>query len=279
MPELVTVEIKDHVADVRLNRAEKMNALSIPMFEAINATGKVLAANKDIRAVVLSGEGRGFCAGLDLENFANPEIFADPFGPGRGGFSPNFYQLPGYVWKQMPVPVICALHGVAYGGGFQIAMGADIRIAHPDTKLSVMEIKWGLIPDMSASQTLRDLVRLDVAKELTFTGRVVEGREALGLGLVTSLDESPREAALTMARAIAKRNPNAISYSKYLFDKTWHGDEIQGLRTEELLQAKVLKSTNQIEAVMSEMEGRAANFNERDDATFEDIILDDSAFQ
>ncbi len=274
MSELVTVEIKDYVADVRLNRAEKMNALSIPMFEEITRVGKELAHNKEIRAIVLSGEGRGFCAGLDLANFTDADFSTDPFGPGRGGFYPNFFQLPGYVWKKMPVPVICALHGAAYGGGFQIAMGADIRIAHPSTKLSVMEIKWGLIPDMSTSQTLRDLVRVDVAKELTFTGRVVESEEALHLGLVTSIDENPRDAALKMAASIAKRNPNAITYGKYLFDNTWHGDEYEGLKAEERLQAKILKTPNQIEAVMSEMEGRAANYGVRDVATFDDITLD-----
>ena len=274
MAELVTVEIKDYVADVRLNRAEKMNALSIPMFEEITRVGKELAHNKEVRAIVLSGEGRGFCAGLDLANFTDADFSTDPFGPGRGGFYPNFFQLPGYVWKKMPVPVICALHGAAYGGGFQIAMGADIRIAHPSTKLSVMEIKWGLIPDMSTSQTLRDLVRVDVAKELTFTGRVVDSEEALHLGLVTSIDENPRDAALKMAASIAKRNPNAITYGKYLFDNTWHGDEYEGLKAEERLQAKILKTPNQIEAVMSEMEGRAANYAARDVATFDDITLD-----
>ncbi|MBU3069319.1 crotonase/enoyl-CoA hydratase family protein [Aestuariicella sp. G3-2] len=270
--DLVSVTIENHVADVRLNRADKMNALSIPMFEAINETGKRLAKDKTIRAVVLSGEGRAFCAGLDLANFSDPDVFADPFGPGRGGFSPNFYQLPGYVWKAMPVPVICALHGVAYGGGLQIALGADIRIAHPETKLSVMEIKWGLIPDMSASQTLRDLVRLDVAKELTYTGRVVQGEEAQQLGLVTSLSETPRDAALEMAASIARRNPNAVSYAKYLYDSSWHGDDLDGLRTEERLQAKVLKSPNQIEAVMSEMEGREGNYQPREFTSFDELV-------
>jgi enoyl-CoA hydratase/carnithine racemase len=274
MTELVTVEIVDHVADVRLNRAEKMNALNVPMFEAITRVGQELAQNKAVRAVVLSGEGRGFCAGLDLANFTDADFSADPFGAGRGGFYPNFYQLPGYVWKKMPVPVICALHGVAYGGGFQIAMGADIRIAHPGTRLSVMEIKWGLIPDMSTSQTLRDLVRVDVAKELTFTGRVVESGEALELGLVTSINENPRDAALEMAATIAKRNPNAITYGKYLFDSTWHGDEYTGLKMEERLQGKLLKTPNQMEAVMSELEGRPANYSARDVATFDDITFD-----
>ncbi|MEP4148696.1 MAG: crotonase/enoyl-CoA hydratase family protein [Halioglobus sp.] len=271
MSELVTVEINDHVAHVRLNRPEKMNALSWHMFEAISSTGRELATNKDIRAVVLSGEGRGFCAGLDLENFASGDLNDNFFGPGRGGFWPNYYQSPAYVWKSMPVPVICALHGVAYGGGFQIAMGADIRIAHPDSKLSVMEIKWGLIPDMSASQTLRDLVRLDVAKELTFTGRVVKADEALSLGLVTRLEEEPVAAALSMAREIASRSPDAITYGKYLLDHGWHGNDIEGLRLEEALQGRILAKANQMEAVMSGMESRPGKFTERQIETFEDL--------
>ncbi|MEP5569732.1 MAG: crotonase/enoyl-CoA hydratase family protein [Halioglobus sp.] len=271
MSELVTVEINNHVAHVRLNRPEKMNALSWPMFEAITATGRELSINKDVRAVVLSGEGRGFCAGLDLENFASGDLNDNFFGPGRGGFWPNYYQSPAYVWKSMPVPVICALHGVAYGGGFQIAMGADIRIAHPDSKLSVMEIKWGLVPDMSASQTLRDLVRLDVAKELTFTGRVVKADEALSLGLVTRLEEEPIAAALAMAEDIAGRSPDAITYGKYLLDHGWHGNDTDGLRLEEKLQGRILAQANQVEAVMSGMEGRAGKFTERQIETFEDI--------
>ncbi|MGB1219990.1 MAG: enoyl-CoA hydratase-related protein, partial [Alcanivoracaceae bacterium] len=157
MTELVTVEVVDHVAHVRLNRPEKMNALSMAMMEAVANAAEAVTANRDVRAVVLSGEGKAFCAGIDTTAFTSGEIFGDMFGPGRGGFWPNYYQKPGFAWKQVPVPVIAALHGVAFGGGIQIALGADIRIAHPHTRLSVMEIKWGLIPDMSGSQTLRDL--------------------------------------------------------------------------------------------------------------------------
>ncbi|TDG13614.1 crotonase/enoyl-CoA hydratase family protein [Seongchinamella unica] len=271
MSELVTIDINDHVAHVRLNRPEKMNALNWPMFDAITAAGQEMSRNKDVRAVVLSGEGRGFCAGLDLENFAGFDVDGDFFGPGKGGFWPNYYQSPAYVWKSVPVPVICALHGVAYGGGFQIAMAADIRIAQPSSKLSVMEIKWGLIPDMSASQTLRDLVRLDVAKELTFTGRVVEGTEAASLGLVTRLDEDPVAAALNLASDIAGRSPDAITCGKYLLDNTWHGSDIEGLRVEEKLQARIIAKANQMESVMAGMEGRPGNYAPRHIDTFEDI--------
>lgn len=271
MTELVTIDIQDHIADVRLNRPDKMNALNWDMFEAITAAARQLAQDKSVRAVVLSGEGRSFCAGLDLANFADPSLVGDPFGADRGGFWPNYYQAPCYLWKSVPVPVICALHGVAYGGGIQIALGADIRIAHPETKLSVMEIKWGIIPDMSASQTLRDLVRLDVAKELTFTGRVVEGEEARDLGLVTTLNENPREAAMEMARAIAGRNPDAVCSAKYLLENTAHGDDMEGLRIEEKLQAKLLGTPNQMEAIMSSMESRPADFSQRTIETFNDL--------
>lgn len=265
MTELVTVRVVDHVADVRLNRPDKMNALSIPMFEAINAAAEQIMTDRNVRAVVLSGEGRAFCAGLDLANFTSPDSFGggDAFGNGRGGYWPNFYQKPGYLWKDVPVPVICAVHGVVFGGGLQIALGADIRIAHPETRLSLMEIKWGLIPDMSGTQTLRDLVRLDVAKELAFTGRIVEAPEAQQIGLVTRLDANPREAALAMAREIAGKNPQAITLGKLLFESTWHGSDARGLEIEEKLQARLLMTPNQKEAVMAGMQKREAVFAAR----------------
>ena len=270
MSDLVTIDINNHVADVRLNRPEKMNALSWDMFDAITAAGQSLVENRDVRAIVLSGEGRSFCAGMDLENFSSGGM-SDPFGDGRGGNWPNYYQAPAYIWKSIPAPVICALHGAAYGGGFQIAMGADIRIAHPDTKLSLMEIKWGLIPDMSASQTLRDLVPLDVAKELAFTGRVVNGQEAKDIGLVTSVNENPLESALEMAAVIASKNPDAVARSKYMFESTWRGDNLQGLAEEERLQTPVLMSPNQVESVMAAVEGRDANFEPRAFGSFDEL--------
>ncbi|MBR9910755.1 MAG: crotonase/enoyl-CoA hydratase family protein [Gammaproteobacteria bacterium] len=272
--ELVTVNIQAGVADVRLNRPDKMNALSIPMFDAIAEAGKQLVSNRKIRAVVLSGEGASFCAGLDLENFADPQAFADPFGPGRGGFTPNFYQACAAVWAEVPVPVICALHGVVYGGGLQIALGADIRIAHPGSRLSLMEVKWGLVPDMGASQNLRDLVRLDVAKELMFSGRIVAAEEARQLGLVTRLHDAPREAALKMAVEIASRNPDAVCFGKYLLNNTWHGDRHKGLQTEEYIATRVLHSHNQKEAVMAQLEKRSAAFGERQITDFNDISID-----
>jgi enoyl-CoA hydratase/carnithine racemase len=263
MSDLVRISIENHVAHVVLNRPDKLNALNPAMFEAIIEAANRLKADTRVRAVVISGAGRGFCAGLDLANFANPDFINDFFHGDKAGYWPNFYQQPGYAWKQVPVPVIAALHGVVFGGGIQIALGADIRIAAADVRMSVMEIKWGLIPDMSGSQTLRDLVRLDVAKELVFTGRIVEAQEAAQLGLVTRLAEDPVAQALALAREIAGRNPDAVSLGKYLLEHSRHGDTLTGLALEERLQKKLLASTNQREAVQAGMEKRPAKFADR----------------
>ncbi len=266
MSELVTIEIKDYVAFVRLNRPEKYNALSLDMFKAIVEAGETVRADRSIRSVVLSGEGRGFCAGLDFESFmklgSGGDKAFDLFG--RTEDNPaNYAQRTGYVWKQVPVPVIAAVHGVAFGGGLQIALGADIRLASPDARFSVMEIKWGLIPDMSGTQTLKDLVRLDVAKELTFTGRIVEAEEALRLGLVTRICEDPLAEAEALAREIAGKSPDAIAAGKKLWEQVPSLDTGQGLQLEEDLQRTLIGGHNQIEAVQANFEKRAPLFKER----------------
>ncbi len=270
MSELVTIEINSNgVADVRLNRPEKYNALSGEMFDAITEAGESLMDNKSVRAVVLSGNGRGFCAGLDFSSFKG--MAGDTDGTSvttrrksTGRTPGNTAQQPGMVWKYVPVPVIAALHGVAFGGGFQVAMGADIRIATPDAKLSVMEIKWGLIPDCSITQTLRDLVRLDVAKELTFTGRIFDGTEAAELGIVTQLSDTPLETAMEMAETIASKSPSAIRLSKELFEATWRGERDESLQLEASLQGKIIGKPNQVEAVKSNFEERAPQYADPD---------------
>lgn len=259
MSDIVKVSIENHVAQVRLNRPEKMNALNPDMFIAIAEAGRSINGNKDVRAVILTGEGGAFSAGLDLDTLDMPEEWLEIFRTGSESY-PNIFQRPGYVWKQLHCPVICAMQGVAIGGGFQIAMGADIRIAHPQTKMSVREIVWGLIPDMSISQTLRDLVRIDVAKELTYTGRIFEAEEGAKLGLVTRLSEKPLEDAMQMAEQIASSNPDAIFSSKKLFNDAWHGDDLAGLKLEERLQAGVISKPNQLEAVAAVMEKRKPTF-------------------
>ncbi len=265
MTDLVTVEINDGVADVRLNRPEKYNALSPDMFKAIIDAGERLAQAKEVRAVVLSGNGRGFCAGLDMASMrglTDPDRQTGDSLLSRGERPENRAQRPAYVWKRLPVPTIAALHGVAYGGGCQIALGADIRFAAPDVKISVMEIKWGLIPDMSITQTLRDLVPLDLAKELAFTGRVLNGEQARQAGLVTHVAEDPHAAAMELAQEIASKSPDAVRAGKRLFETSWHADERTGLELEAALQTALIGSPNQMEAVRANFEKRVPEFED-----------------
>jgi enoyl-CoA hydratase/carnithine racemase len=265
--ERVKIEFRDGVADVRMTRADKMNAIDSAMFGALGDAGRALAADRSVRAVVLSGEGRAFCAGLDMESFAamaGPRAGggADPKLFERSTSGANRAQLAAWIWQELPVPVIAAVHGVAYGGGLQIALGADLRIVTPDARLSVMEVKWGLIPDMSGTQTLRRLVRQDVAKELTFTGRVISGTEAVALGLATRTSEKPLDDALALAREIAGKSPDAVRAAKRLLQETWQGSIADGLKLEEELQRSLIGKPNQIEAVKANLEKRAPKFSD-----------------
>jgi enoyl-CoA hydratase/carnithine racemase len=267
MSDRVSVHIENNIADVRLNRPEKMNAIDPAMFDGLCDTGLALTDNKSVRAVVLSGEGRAFCAGLDMASIgamaggggkdvpASNRVFAGPEGPGRA-------QLGAWVWQELPMPVIGAIHGVAYGGGFQIAMGADIRFVTPDTRLSIMEIKWGLIPDMAGTQTLRRIARLDVIKELAFTGRIISGEEAFELGLATHLSESPHADAMKLAQEIATLSPDAVRAAKHLFNESGLGSVQDGFILESELQKKLIGSPNQAEAVRANLEKRAPAFED-----------------
>jgi enoyl-CoA hydratase/carnithine racemase len=264
-PQRVAVDRDDGVADVRLDRPDKLNALDAAMFQALAETGSGLASEASLRAVVLSGAGRGFCAGLDVGSLGafgkgadgGPKLLERP-----DGRIATHAQLAAHVWSELPVPVIAAVHGVCFGGGLQIALAADIRLVTPDARLSVMEIKWGLIPDMTGSQTLRRLVRLDVAKELTFTGRIVSGSEAVELGLATRVSNNPLADALETARDIANRSPDAIRAGKHLLDASALVDLETGLRLEAELQARLIGSANQIETVKANLEKRAPNFSD-----------------
>ena len=260
MNELVTISIGNHVADVRFNRPDKMNALSLDMISVIADAINRLAKESTVRAVVLSGEGRAFCAGLDFENFVSMQSEGGAKIPRltdryENRIS-NIFQHAAYGWKQLSMPVIAAIHGVALGGGCQIALGADIRYCTPDAKLSIMEMKWGLIPDMSASQTMRDLVSIDVAKELIFTGRIIKGEEAARMGLVTRICEKPYEEAMALAGEIASNNPHAVRAAKKVLNEAWHGDSARGLMMESEMISKLMGSPNQLEAI-------AANFAKR----------------
>ena len=262
MSERVKIAISDHVATVTLNRADKRNAVDTAMFDALIAATDSIGSDSSVRAVVLHGDGHDFCAGVDISVFAGEGIGAtvgERMKP-RTASGANYFQSAAMCWRDLPVPVIAALHGSAFGAGFQIAMGADIRYAAPNTRMSVMEIKWGLVPDMSITQTLRDLLPLDVAKELAFTGRVLSGLEARELGLVTHVADDPRAAALRLAEEIAGKSPSAIRAGKRLFEESWHADAAVGLGLEASLQAGLIGSPNQIEAVKANFANRPPKF-------------------
>lgn len=263
MSDRVTLDVQGGVADVRLNRPDKLNGLDAEMFAALNGLGERIAAAPGVRSVVLSGAGRSFCAGLDFLSFmAGGDLPTVDLLSRPEGSAANLAQRAAAVFLEMPMPVIAALHGHVYGGGLQIALAADIRFAHPDAKLSVMEIKWGLIPDMTGSQTLRRLVRLDIAKELTYTGRTVDGREAHALGLVTHVSETPYEDAMALAREIAGKSPDAIRGAKELLDRSALVSYEEGLLLEETIQRRIIGGANQREAVQANFEKRPANFQD-----------------
>ncbi len=262
--ERVRIEKKDGIADVRLVRADKLNAFDQPMFAALVDAGLELAADRSVRAVVLSGEGRAFSSGLDMaamtglgERQAGPRL-SDP----TEGSPANQAQRAAWVWQELPVPVIAAVHGVAYGAGLQLALGADIRFVTPDAKLSIRETHWGLIPDVGLTQTLRNIVGLDVVKELTFTARVISGKEAVELRLATHVSDDPHRDALALAREIAGRSPDAIRAAKKLLNSALLGSVADGLRLEAQLQGTLIGKPNQLEAVKANLEKRAPRFRD-----------------
>lgn len=264
MSERVTVEIENHVAEVTLNRPEKHNAVDLAMFDALIEAGESLARDASVRAVVLQGAGDHFCAGIDLSVFQDgglDGIDKTAFQP-RDGSPANYFQSTAYVWHELPVPVIAAIKGVTFGAGLQIALGADIRYADPGARFSIMEVKWGIIPDMAITATLRDVMPVDRIKELAFTARIIGASEAEKIKLITSVEEDPIEAARGLAREIAGRSPDAIRAIKSLINSSWHESVEDGLRREARLQIKVLSQANQKEAVAANLENRAPNFRD-----------------
>jgi enoyl-CoA hydratase/carnithine racemase len=263
--ERVRIDQKDGIADVRMVRGEKMNALDLAMFVALVEAGKTIARDPSVRAVVLSGEGRAFSSGIDLSALAGvgqrggsgPQLFdRSPDSPA------NLAQRAAWIWQEVPVPVIAAVHGVAYGAGLQVALGADIRFVAPDAKLSVREAYWGLVPDVAFTQTLRNVVGLDVAKELTFTARVVSGSEAAAMRLATHVSDDPHRDATALAREIAERSPDAVRAAKKLLNSAVLGSVAEGLRLETELQKAVAGGANQREAVSAHVEKRPPRFRD-----------------
>lgn len=262
----VAVTVTDGVADVRMSRPEKRNALDPAMFRALVLAGEQLKTTPGVRVVVLSGEGPDFCAGLDFASF---EAMRDggglaPFAdvPASDGPAQVVPQRAAHVWAELPVPVIAAIQGNALGGGLQIALGADIRIVSPDARLGVLEVAWGIIPDMTGTQLLPELVGRDVAKELVFTARIVSGEEAARIGLATRTDPDPLAAALALAREIAGRSPHAIRASKRLLDLAGRTDLATGLAREQEEIGALIGRPNQVEAVTARFEKRAPRFTD-----------------
>ncbi|WP_171100292.1 crotonase/enoyl-CoA hydratase family protein [Ruegeria sp. HKCCD7255] len=256
----VSVEYKNHIAHVTLTRGDKMNALDDAMVKAILSAGQEVAAS-DARAVVLSGEGKSFCAGLDMASFA-ALAQTDPteWLMTRSHDDANEMQELALIWRRVPVPVICALQGVAYGGGLQIALGADIRIAHSDTKLAVMEMKWGIIPDMGGMVLLPQLVRSDVLRLLTYTARPIGAPQAAEWGLVTKLSDDPVTEALALAEDIAGQSPSAIRAAKRLIDLAEQAPRSEVLLAESSEQVDLIGKPDQMEVVMAQMQGRKPEF-------------------
>jgi enoyl-CoA hydratase/carnithine racemase len=249
------------VATVTMVRSDKHNALDQAMFEALVKAAERLAGDASVRAVVLHGEGKSFCSGLDVASFMSGERGTGVLLDRDEDRVANLAQRVTYDWSLVPAPVIAAIHGNCFGGGLQIALGADIRIAAPDAKLSVMEVKWGLVPDMGITQTLPRLIPIDVAKELTFSGRIVSGTEGFELGLVTRTAEDPLSAALALADEIAQKSPDAVRAAKRLYDQTWaSNDTAAALVLESELQTSLIGSPNQIAAVVAGMSGEPPVF-------------------
>lgn len=262
--DLILLDIADGVADLRLNRPDKMNAITVELLEAMAAAGERLAAAPGLRAVVLRGEGRAFCAGLDKQNFASMAQ------TGAGGVADrlmerthgeaNLFQHASHMWRGLPVPVVCAVHGVALGGGFQIMLGADIRIAAPDARFSIMEMKWGLVPDMGMMALAPRLARMDVIRKLTYTAEMFDAEAALGYGFVTELAEDPAARAGALAAEIAAKSPAAVRAAKALLNMAETGAPAEVLRAESERQKSVIGTPEQIETVMANVQNRKPNY-------------------
>jgi enoyl-CoA hydratase/carnithine racemase len=270
--ERVTISFDGGVADVRMNRPEKINALDDAQLAAIVDAGESLKKEPGVRAVVLSGNGRGFCAGLDFGNFQQMAGGGGERPPRQARLARNVGDLEGrithlaqqacWVWQELEVPVIAAVHGVAFGGGCQLALGADIRMVAPDAQFSVLEIRWGITPDMTGTAMLPLLVGLDMAKELTFTGRIVSGEEAARIGLATNVSDTPLEDALAMAHEIAGKSPLAVRGAKKLLNASPYRGVAEQFGDERRTIASLIGSPNQIEAVMAYFEKRTPVFQD-----------------
>ncbi len=257
----VSIEISANVAEVILDRADKLNALDLKMFSALAGAADSIAADSSIRAVVIYGAGNNFSAGIDLgvltqSGFDIDDALHSPIAPSPA----NIFQRAAYAWRELSVPVICSLEGVVFGGGLQVALGADIRYCSENARFSIMESKWGLIPDMAISTTLRNLVAADRIKELAWTARLFDSAEAAALGFVTAVVDDPLTTCRQLAAACAARSPDAIRGIKTLVNAAWQVSDAESLALEARLQAAIIGGKNQLEAVNANLAGRKPEF-------------------
>lgn len=263
MGDTVTISVEDRVATVTLNRPDKHNAINMDMFTALGRAGERLKSERVVRAVVLTGADGNFCSGIDTGMFEQADTVIDPSMMAPVRPSPaNVFQRAAYVWRELEVPVICAVNGVAFGGGLQVALGADLRFASPDSRFSIMEIEWGLIPDMAISTTLRHVLPVDRVKELAWSGRILDAAQAFEVGLVTAVVKDPLAVATAFARGVAERSPDAIRGIKKLCNRAWQISDAEALALEAKIQSEVLASPNQAEAVLASREKRSPRFED-----------------
>jgi enoyl-CoA hydratase/carnithine racemase len=245
MTDRVLLDVRDGMAHVTLNRADKYNGLDLAMLRGLVEVAGRIAPDTSVRAVVLAGAGDAFCAGLDFASVTKEP----PLAKARAALKPpgrktNLFQEACWVWRELPVPVIAVLHGHCFGGGMQLALAADFRFATPDCELSIMEGRWGLIPDMTGSVTLRELVPMDVAKRLTMTAEIFDGRQALEYGLVSGVSDDPRKEAEALAGQLMTRSPDAVALTKRLLHRTWTKSPRWAFWTETVLHARLIRGAN-----------------------------------
>lgn len=270
MSNAIDITIENHIAHLQLNRPDAHNAINGAIMNGLLDFARQMMNPGEVRVIVISGKGKSFCAGIDMSSFAEmasgdlnseredvTEAMADlsPAGANRA-------QQIGWLWQEVPIPVIAAIHGVSLGGGFNLALGADIRLVHPQASLGLVEITWGLTPDMSATQSLRRLTSLDRAKELAMTGRRFSGEQALDYGLATEVTPTPVEDALALAEQIVGRNPDAVRAIKQVLNQSALVGVAEGLQQEAAASQGILGSSNQVEAISAKFEGRLACFSD-----------------
>jgi len=267
----IEFSVENHVAHVKLSRADKMNALDNEMFDAIPMVGEQIRQDPSIRVVVVSGDGGNFCAGLDKSNFAsilekkgvslNDKEPAMVLADRTHGIA-NALQYVVWMWRELPMPVIAAIDGFCLGGGLQIALGADFRYAKADSKFSILEMRWGIVPDMSSTQIMRHIIRDDVIRELTYTAKIFDAKQAKEWGFITEIVDDPLAHAMSVANEIAYKNPDAIRAAKKIIDASNYQTAEEGLLMESVEQDKIMGTPNQIEAVMAELQKRKPEFRD-----------------